>query len=572
MELNPAVTDPSSEWRVTTGLLVSEMVLGRIQTGDRQFLGMAPSTQTVAGDPGVPGNPRYLDFTRLSAIQTNNRSGQAVTEQFAPGRGVTQAVDHSVRDVFFVPETGHNIPDVFLNYLTASGPILDATGKVTTAPLFDWVYVMGYPITEPYWVSLTISGKQYTALLQLYQRRVLTYVPDFPQGWQVQMGNTGQHYYNWRYPSGFSGGVTSPAPVATPAPVVPATGSFVGISGDSFTYHGANVDLKGTNYWTSTQPFAYTWAKWDGNQVLAELKKARDMGVNTIRVGLPYDHVFTLKQVWDDDKQLRHIGKGIINEMTQFLQIAGVYGMKVIFVLFEWYDKYPAQGSTDDRTNIIYIQGIVGHFANDDRILAWDLHNEPDNYDTWEGGGKNTVIKWLQRIAGYVRAVDSRHPITVGVGNYRNLWESANDGTTILSFVDFAAFHCYDAGALGAQIADTKAHTQKPVLLEEMGWPTAPGANAPKGVVFSETQQNYLYNTMLAASKSNHIAGVIQWTLSDFPAASTTAGKYASYEENFGLIRLDGSLKPAANIFKTGYTARELPSDTITNEGLSKNP
>jgi hypothetical protein len=28
---------------------------------------------------------------------------------------------------------------------------------------------------------------------------VLTFAPDNPAGWQVEMGNVGQHYVAWRY-------------------------------------------------------------------------------------------------------------------------------------------------------------------------------------------------------------------------------------------------------------------------------------------------------------------------------------------------------------------------------------
>ncbi len=36
-------------------------------------------------------------------------------------------------------------------------------------------------------------------MIQAYERRVLTYVPTNPPTFQVEMGNIGQHYYDWRY-------------------------------------------------------------------------------------------------------------------------------------------------------------------------------------------------------------------------------------------------------------------------------------------------------------------------------------------------------------------------------------
>jgi hypothetical protein len=58
---------------------------------------------------------------------------------------------------------------------------------------------MGYPISEGYWTTMRVSGRDMPVLVQAYQRRVLTYVPDFPANWKVQMGNVGQHYFEWRY-------------------------------------------------------------------------------------------------------------------------------------------------------------------------------------------------------------------------------------------------------------------------------------------------------------------------------------------------------------------------------------
>jgi hypothetical protein len=59
--------------------------------------------------------------------------------------------------------------------------------------------VLGYPITEAYWTGMRVGGRDYPVLIQAYQRRVLTYAPDFPAAWRIQQGNVGQHYFEWRY-------------------------------------------------------------------------------------------------------------------------------------------------------------------------------------------------------------------------------------------------------------------------------------------------------------------------------------------------------------------------------------
>jgi LPXTG-site transpeptidase (sortase) family protein len=52
-------------------------------------------------------------------------------------------------------------------------------------------------------------------LIQAFERRVLTYAPDQPAGWKVQMGNIGQHYFEWRY--GANGKGPEKLPAAKPS-------------------------------------------------------------------------------------------------------------------------------------------------------------------------------------------------------------------------------------------------------------------------------------------------------------------------------------------------------------------
>jgi len=47
-------------------------------------------------------------------------------------------------------------------------------------------------------------------LVQVFERRVLTYTPANPSGWQVEAGNVGQHYYTWRYTQGSTAPGTNP--------------------------------------------------------------------------------------------------------------------------------------------------------------------------------------------------------------------------------------------------------------------------------------------------------------------------------------------------------------------------
>ena len=46
---------------------------------------------------------------------------------------------------------------------------------------------------------MLVGGVSKLVLVQVFERRVLTYTPDNPDGWKVEAGNVGLQYYEWRY-------------------------------------------------------------------------------------------------------------------------------------------------------------------------------------------------------------------------------------------------------------------------------------------------------------------------------------------------------------------------------------
>jgi hypothetical protein len=197
MEINNPDASPASPGYVTNGLLTVEMIGGAIQVGDSETVAASvPCTITVAGDPRKdnPLTPDYNTLAKVASLKGENqaqpRTGQKVDDAIDVSGIVSKDSAHAslARYARFVGQTGHNIPDVFDKYLS------DMAAAYGT----DWTFALGYPITEAYWTRMRVNGKDMPVLIQAYQRRVLTYVPDFPATWQVQQGNVGQHYLEWR--------------------------------------------------------------------------------------------------------------------------------------------------------------------------------------------------------------------------------------------------------------------------------------------------------------------------------------------------------------------------------------
>ncbi len=71
------------------------------------------------------------------------------------------------------------------------------------------------------------------------------------------------------------------------------------------------------------------------------------------------------------------------------------------------------------------MKGVVGAFANDPRILAWDLWNEPDNgndrsYANGEPKNKNEIILGLlPQVFAWARTAHPTQPLTSGAVAWR---------------------------------------------------------------------------------------------------------------------------------------------------------
>ncbi|MCL5256964.1 MAG: M20/M25/M40 family metallo-hydrolase [Chloroflexi bacterium] len=189
----------------TAGLLVEEMVTGRVQTGDHSFATIHPSDVPVAGDLSQPGNasPSYSDFAAVSWPTCGpepNRVGQYVSATIDGYGKVGIAADPAalVPVAAYDPNLGHNIPQVFWDFMNQEGLVADG-GYYVNGVLMNWTEVLGLPISEPFWTKAFVSGEERDVLVQLFERRVLTYTPSNPEEWQVEMGNAGLHYLEWRY-------------------------------------------------------------------------------------------------------------------------------------------------------------------------------------------------------------------------------------------------------------------------------------------------------------------------------------------------------------------------------------
>ncbi len=185
---------------VTNGLLAKQMIAGKIQVGDEAFEDRPAPAIPLAGDLDTPG-PTYAALGGVAAdllAAAPARIGARVTASVAAdgtsATGTPPADSGPMTIGAYEDTTKHNIAQAFAQYRDAVG-----------------VAAVGMAISEPFSAAVKVAGVPKTVMMQAFERRVLTYTPDNPEPFRVEVGNIGQHYLRWRY------GDTLPAS-APPAP------------------------------------------------------------------------------------------------------------------------------------------------------------------------------------------------------------------------------------------------------------------------------------------------------------------------------------------------------------------
>ncbi len=181
------LTNPATG-TVTNGLLANELITGLLQSGDAGFQQRAAAAIPIAGDPDNIG-PTYASLSTTAAALLNAATAQtgilvsttvAANGTITPGTATAGSGPTALAT--YDAATQHNVPQAFAAYR-------DTVGLLT----------IGYAKSEPFLATVKVAGQQRQVMVQVFERRVLTYTADNPDAFKVEMGNIGQHYYKWRY-------------------------------------------------------------------------------------------------------------------------------------------------------------------------------------------------------------------------------------------------------------------------------------------------------------------------------------------------------------------------------------
>lgn len=284
-------------------------------------------------------------------------------------------------------------------------------------------------------------------------------------------------------------------PVAEATSETPAAASTAGRSiwtaAEANTWYGQQPWLVGANYITASainQLEMFQAESFDTAAINKELGWAAAIGMNTMRV---YLHDL----LWSQDST------GFTSRLNQFLAIAKKHNIKPIFVLFDsCWDPFPKTGKQRDPKPHVhnsgwvqspglealkdstqygrlqqYVKGVVSAFGKDERILAWDVWNEPDNPNTSAYGSVELqnkvdyVLPLLKNTFAWARSVSPAQPLTSGV--WKGNWSSVDSLTPLekvqLDESDVISFHNYENGASFEKRIEWLKRYGRPMLCTE---------------------------------------------------------------------------------------------------------
>ena len=245
---------------------------------------------------------------------------------------------------------------------------------------------------------------------------------------------------------------------------------------------------------------------FDEATISRELGWAAGLNYNAVRV-------FLHNAMWSDD------ANGFLKRVDTFLRIADSHGIGTMLVLFDGcWDPHPKLGKQPEPRPRVhnsrwvqapgakiladpaaidklegYVKDVVGRYANDSRVLLFDLFNEPDNANAGSyssigdrvPSAEDALGKELQPLVKaqsarsliakalqWSREIGPSQPLTVGV-----YWAPSGDeeadryrgetGGWVLGVVDVTTFHNYDViRGMATEVLNLKS-LGRPVICTE---------------------------------------------------------------------------------------------------------
>lgn len=333
----------------------------------------------------------------------------------------------------------------------------------------------------------------------------------------------------------------------------------------------------------------YMWREFDPAVVRDDMAHISDIGFESVRV-------FALAE--DFLPAPMTVAPAMVGRLMQTVRAAKDAGLRVVPTIVVlnmsgriWWPDWMREASGGARN--IYSDPLVlsslvlladtcaGALAGDDSIRAFDLANEID--DAQRPPSRESARAWLKLLTDTVKRTAPGIPVRIGAhlpslttGNNMRIDDLA-------SVLDEDVMHAYplycDAARspldpelvpFACALTAGLAGSNRPVLMQEFGLCTAPGGSAgffidddflgnPRSQYLASEEEGAAYfDEVLQRLVASGAAGAYAWCYSDYTADLFDRPPLATAvrERTFGLLRADGSEKPAVDVFRRFRTAQ----------------
>ena len=345
----------------------------------------------------------------------------------------------------------------------------------------------------------------------------------------------------------------------------------------------------GVNYWPRRRAM-YMWRELDLGEVHDDMAHIASMGFDVVRV-------FVLLE--DFLPGPLTISTPMVERLVAVSRSAKDAGLAIVPTLIVlnmsghiWWPPwmrdargtplslYTDAGVLDSQE--LLVETCARALAGDDAIRAFDLANEID--DAQRPLTRADGAGWASRLATAIRRVAPGTPIQIGA-HLPSLTTRNNMRVDDLGRVsDEDVMHAYPLYADAARsfldpelvpfscaLTTDLAGRGRPTLMQEFGLCTAPPGAVGRTIdddflgraraqyLASEAEGAAYYEAVLNRLVQTGAAGAYAWCYGDYDAALFDRPPLATAvrERTFGLVRADGSEKPAVDVFRTFRERRD---------------
>lgn len=229
-------------------------------------------------------------------------------------------------------------------------------------------------------------------------------------------------------------------------------------------------------------------------------------------------------------------------KLAQAVQLAQAHGLSVYMNLFDRFSEFAdVPGST------VWADEVMKPYAGNPEVAAFEVYNEVDPTKTVERA-------WLTAMIPVVEQLGGGTPVGVSICGCDNTADLQTLHKQLAETPpDFYSFHYYTDLATAQQQAQAVFASAKaivaplPLIIGETGFSTGPSATGGSDPTLEQEQAQWFQAVEPAAVAAGvGTAGV--WTLEDFTAINPKPP-----QQFFGLVRTDGTQKPAAGVIASSF-------------------